>query len=72
MGTDDSPRPGFDQWVSFPGQGRYDNPPLNINGKRVQTEGYMTDLLSGHAVDGTNEGTSATTDHAHAEFTVHE
>ena len=51
MGTDDSPRPGFDQWVSFAGQGRYDNPPLNINGERVQTEGYMTDLLSGHSVD---------------------
>ncbi|MBK5292785.1 MAG: sulfatase [Acidobacteriia bacterium] len=51
MGTDDSPRPGFDQWVSFIGQGRYDNPPMNINGKRVQTDGYMTDLLGGHAVD---------------------
>src|SRR5437773_6466272 len=29
MGTDDSPRPGFDKWVSFKGQGIYINPTLN-------------------------------------------
>ena len=51
MGNDDMPRPGFDRWVSFRGQGVYPDPPLNIDGKQVQTTGYMTDLLNGHAVD---------------------
>ena len=33
MGNDDSPRPGFDHWVSFKGQGQYDNPTINVDGK---------------------------------------
>ena len=49
--ADDSPRPGFDHWVSFRGQGVYSNPTLNINGKRQQVEGYTTDLLTDQAVD---------------------
>ncbi|MCP5117405.1 MAG: sulfatase-like hydrolase/transferase, partial [bacterium] len=48
---DDSRRPGFDHWISFPGQGLYVDPPLNINGQRVRAKGYMTDILTGHAVD---------------------
>ncbi len=51
MGNDDSPRPGFDHWVSFPGQGQCIDPPLNVNGKTVQARGYITDLLTDHAVD---------------------
>jgi N-acetylglucosamine-6-sulfatase len=51
MGNDDTPRPGFDRWVSFRGQGRYDDPPLNIDGAATQAQGYMTDLLGGHAVE---------------------
>ncbi|MBK5292756.1 MAG: sulfatase-like hydrolase/transferase [Acidobacteriia bacterium] len=51
MGNDDSPRPGFDHWVSFPGQGQCIDPPLNVNGAAVQTRGYITDLLTDHAVD---------------------
>ncbi|MSV27962.1 MAG: DUF4976 domain-containing protein [Bryobacterales bacterium] len=51
MGNDDSPRPGFNRWVSFRGQGQYIDPLLNIDGKQVKNEGYMTDLLNGHAVD---------------------
>jgi N-acetylglucosamine-6-sulfatase len=51
MGTDDSPRPGFDRWVSFPGQGRFDNPPMNVDGKRIDADGYMTDILARHAAD---------------------
>ncbi len=51
MGTDDTPRPGFDRWVSFRGQGIYSDPPLNIDGQRVQGKGYMTDILNQHAVD---------------------
>ena len=46
MGNDDSPRPGFDRWVSFRGQGVYEDPPMNIDGKRVENQGYMTDLLT--------------------------
>jgi arylsulfatase A-like enzyme len=51
MGTDASPRPGFDKWVSFRGQGVYADPPLHIDGKEVKTTGYMTDLLTDHAVE---------------------
>ena len=49
MGNDDSPRPGFDYWVSFKGQGTYHNPELNENGKTVKTSGYTTDILSARA-----------------------
>jgi N-acetylglucosamine-6-sulfatase len=49
MGNDDSPRPGFDRWVSFKGQGQYENPPLNVDGKAAVATGYMTDLLNGQA-----------------------
>ena len=55
MGTDDSPRPGFDHWVSFPGQGECINPELNINGKTTRTQGYITDLLTGHALEFLNK-----------------
>jgi N-acetylglucosamine-6-sulfatase len=51
MGNDDSPRPGFDHWVSFPGQGECNDPVLNVNGKSARTPGYITDLLTDHAVD---------------------
>src|SRR5438876_547910 len=30
MGTDDSPRPGIDHWVSFKGQGQYFDPEMNV------------------------------------------
>lgn len=54
MGHDtDEPRPGFDHWESFRGQGEYYNPKLNINGKQVEytDSTYITDLLTEHAVD---------------------
>jgi N-acetylglucosamine-6-sulfatase len=51
MGNDDKPRPGFDRWVSFKGQGTYHNPPINEDGKSVQPSGYITDILSNYAVD---------------------
>jgi N-acetylglucosamine-6-sulfatase len=50
MGVDDSPRPGFDHWVSFPGQGECVNPVLNVNGKSDRVRGYITDLLTEHSV----------------------
>lgn len=52
MGHDvDDPRPGFDHWVSFAGQGEYFNPILNINGQRSQQTGYTTDVLTKLALD---------------------
>src|SRR5688500_18640195 len=51
MGNDDTPRPGFDRWVSFKGQGSYRDPDFNIDGVSIRGSGYITDLLNGHAVD---------------------
>ena len=51
MGNDDSPRPGFDRWVSFKGQGSYINPEINEDGKDINARGYITDLLNGYAVE---------------------
>lgn len=49
----DDPRPGFDEWVSFRGQGVYYNPLLNINGKHVQysDSAYVTDILTDLGID---------------------
>jgi N-acetylglucosamine-6-sulfatase len=47
----DRPRPGFDHWVSFRGQGVYEDPLFNENGRLVQARGYITDLLTDYAVD---------------------
>ncbi len=51
MGNDDTPRPGFDRWVSFKGQGAYFNPDINEDGKSIKPAGYITDLLNGYAVE---------------------
>jgi len=51
MGNDDSRRPGFDRWVSFKGQGSYIDPEINEDGKDVKPAGYITDLLTGYAVE---------------------
>ena len=47
----DDPKPGFDRWVSFRGQGVYFNPTLNIDGETGQVEGYITDLLTDYTLD---------------------
>ena len=47
---DDSPRPGFDHWVSFKGQGTYFDPILNTNGKRAPHRGYTADVLTDQAL----------------------
>lgn len=53
-GAHDDPRPGFDHWVSFRGQGNYLSPgpkyTLNVNGRRVPQRGYITDELTDYAV----------------------
>jgi arylsulfatase A-like enzyme len=66
MGADnDAPRPGFDKWISFQGQGTYlpkgdfnENvqQTLNVDGKRVERKGYMTDELTDYAVDWLERG----------------
>ena len=53
--ANDNPRPGFDYWFSFKGQGHYYPPnknyTINENGKRVPQDGYITSLLTHKAVD---------------------
>jgi arylsulfatase A-like enzyme len=51
MGLDDTPRPGFDYWVSIRGQGQYLDPPINANGSRKVIKGYVTDIFNDYAVD---------------------
>lgn len=51
MGNDDSPRPGFDQWVALQGQGEAIDPNLNINGQRQKVNGYVTDILTDFVVE---------------------
>jgi N-acetylglucosamine-6-sulfatase len=51
MGNDPTPRPGFDYWVSQPGQGRSVNPELFEDGRLHVVEGYTTDLLTDRAVE---------------------
>jgi N-acetylglucosamine-6-sulfatase len=60
MGSSDEPRPGFDHWVSFAGQGEYYPAPdgstqLNVNGEHVPQRGYITDELSDYAIDWLDE-----------------
>jgi N-acetylglucosamine-6-sulfatase len=57
MGHDhDAPRPGFDHWASFKGQGTYFDPILNINNKRQKFEGYTTDILTDLALEWLKDG----------------
>lgn len=66
MGSNtDAPRPGFDKWISFRGQGSYwptgDLPPaalkagrvnmFNVDGKEVPQKGYITDELDDYAMN---------------------
>lgn len=51
MGEDDDrPRPGFDHWAVFKGQGDYENPVLNVNGTRRAFQGYNADVLTDEAL----------------------
>ena len=47
------PRPGFDFWASFKGQGDYYNPVINVNGtEEVHTDSaYVSDVLTDYALD---------------------
>jgi len=66
----DAPRPGFDRWVSFAGQGSYfpttylpardvaagKTHRLNVDGDRVPQRGYITDELTDYALDWLTHG----------------
>lgn len=51
MGNDGMPRPGYDYWVSYDGHGRIVNPRLCHDGKYVDHQGYITDIMNGLAVE---------------------
>jgi N-acetylglucosamine-6-sulfatase len=51
MGNDDTPRPGFDHWAVFKGQGQYNDGAFNVNGTQTKTTGYVTDVISDFAAD---------------------
>ncbi len=52
------PRPEFDYWVSFPGQGTYyptnafgQTTVLTVNGEKIPQKGYITDELTDYALN---------------------
>ena len=49
----DDPRPGFDYWASFRGQGTYYNPVINLNGHHInhRDSAYITDVLTDYALN---------------------
>ena len=51
MGLDDTRRPGFNEWLSFRGQGNYFDPDVNDNGELCTLRGYATDILSKRAAE---------------------
>lgn len=51
MGNDPTPRPGYDYWVSFRGQGKTNNPDLYEDGRMHRVEGYVTDIFTDRAID---------------------
>jgi arylsulfatase A-like enzyme len=51
MGNDASPRPGYDTWISFRGQGTITDPVFWENGGETRLRGYVTDLLNERAAE---------------------
>ena len=50
-GYSDEPQQGFDYWSSFRGQGVYVDPTFNTNGEQKKVSGYVTDIITGKAVE---------------------
>jgi len=46
-----APKPGFDRWVSFIGQGKYLDPFINVDGERIQAQGHITEILTNYALE---------------------
>ncbi|MFO0887858.1 MAG: sulfatase [Isosphaeraceae bacterium] len=42
---------GFDEWQILPGQGVYYNPPMLAPGRKVQHQGYVTDVITDLSLD---------------------
>ena len=52
MGEDKTPQHHFSYWYTMQGgSSRYQNPPMNFNGKVVNENGYLADLITGHALE---------------------
>jgi N-acetylglucosamine-6-sulfatase len=51
MGNDPTPRPGYDYWVSFAGQGKTSDPDLYEDGRIHPVKGYITDIFTDRAID---------------------
>lgn len=41
---------GFDHWQILPGQGEYYNPPMIRNGQKIQTKGYVTEIITNETI----------------------
>ena len=50
--TGDKPQPGFDEWVSFEGQGKYYGNTLNVNGRHetLGSDNYISDELTNRSI----------------------
>ena len=55
------PRPGFDYWLSFKGQGVYNDPELNENGTVLNEKGYITDILTDKTINFLTENNDSST-----------
>jgi N-acetylglucosamine-6-sulfatase len=55
MGNDNTRRPGFDFWVCLKGQGKVQDPLLNVNGQEKQVTGYVTDILTDFSLEFINK-----------------
>lgn len=51
MGNSPMPRPGYDYWLSFEGQGTNYNPKLYEGESESQYKGYITDILTDKSID---------------------
>jgi N-acetylglucosamine-6-sulfatase len=51
MGVDADPKPGFDHWACFKGQGTYFNPVINVNGQETSFTGFTDDVTAGMAAE---------------------
>ncbi len=51
LANEEKPAPGIDRWVSFRDQGKFVDPELILDGKFEKTKGYLTDILTDHAVE---------------------
>jgi N-acetylglucosamine-6-sulfatase len=50
MGNDDTRRPGWSHWVAMKGQGEAIDPKLNVDGERIEAQGYVSDVLTDYVL----------------------